>query len=119
MPEGIIKNMTKSDGNFAPTFADHHVLPDINFNGHRLITNVYIPKEIMNIYISCTLSPWLGNLDSDFTLKSCFFRSAKLTKNNDSDKFKCSGDGIGFDSRSEFSFTDGSMGKMSLFLELI
>ena len=27
------------------------------------------------------------------------------------DKFKCSGYGIGFDSRSEFSFTDGRFGQ--------
>ena len=36
------------------------------------------------------------------------FGSAKLTKNVDSDKNKCSGYGIGFDFRSEFLFTDGS-----------
>ena len=34
MPEESIENITKSDSNFAPTFVDHHVLPDINFNGH-------------------------------------------------------------------------------------
>ena len=34
-------------------------------------------------------------------------------------KYKYSGYDIGFDSCSEFSFTDGAMGKMSLFLELI
>ena len=34
-------------------------------------------------------------------------------------KYKYSGYNIGFDSCSEFSFTDGAMGKMSLFLELI
>ena len=37
------------------------------------------------------------------------FRSVKLTKNADSDKYKNSGYGIGFDSRSEFSFTDENM----------
>ena len=37
--------------------------------------------------------------------------SVKLTKNADLDKYKYSGYGIGFESRSEFSFTDGSMGK--------
>ena len=42
-----------------------------------------------------------------------------LTKNADPDKYKYSSYNIGFDSRSEFSFTDRSMGKMSLFLELI
>ena len=48
MSEKNIENMTKSDSNFAPTFIDHHVLPDINFNGHCLINNIYIPN---NIYI--------------------------------------------------------------------
>ena len=35
----------------------------------------------------------------------------KLTKNADPDKYKCSGYGIGFNSRSEFLFIDGSFGK--------
>ena len=38
------------------------------------------------------------------------FRAAKLTKNVDPDKCKYSGYGIGFDSRSESSLLDGSMG---------
>ena len=46
-----------------------------------------------------------------FTLKSCFFGAVKLTKNGDLDKCKHSGNGIGFYSRSEFLFTDGSIGK--------
>ena len=37
--------------------------------------------------------------------------SVKLTKNSDQDKCKYIGYGIGFDSRSEFLFTDGIMGK--------
>ena len=39
--------------------------------------------------------------------------SIKLTKNTDPDKYKCIGCRIGFDSRSEFSFTDGIIGKKS------
>ena len=35
----------------------------------------------------------------------------RLTKNADPDKFNNSGCSIGFDSRSEFLFTDRSMGK--------
>ena len=31
------ENITKSDSNFAPTFIDHQLLPDLNFNGHCLI----------------------------------------------------------------------------------
>ena len=53
MPEGNIENITKSDSSFAPTFADHHVLPDINFNGHCLIDNsISMPKKVKNLYIS-------------------------------------------------------------------
>ena len=44
-------------------------------------------------------------------LVTCLFRSVKLTKNADLDKWRYSSNSIGFDSRSEFSFTDGSMGK--------
>ena len=47
----------------------------------------------------------------DFTLNNCLSGSVKLTENTDPDKYKYSGYGIGFDSRSEFLFTDGSMGK--------
>ena len=39
------------------------------------------------------------------------FGSVKLTKNADPEKYKYSDYGIGFDSRSEFLFTDGSMGR--------
>ena len=46
MLEENIKNITKSDSNFPPTFVDHHVLADINFNGHCLINNkISVPKE--------------------------------------------------------------------------
>ena len=57
------------------------------------------------------INPWLRNLNTDFTLNNGFFRSVKLNKNADLDKYKYSGYAIGFDSRSEFSLTDGSVGK--------
>ena len=31
------ENLFQSDSNFAQTFIDHHVLPEINFDGHCLI----------------------------------------------------------------------------------
>ena len=34
MSEENIKNITKSDSNFARNFADRHLLPDMNFNRH-------------------------------------------------------------------------------------
>ena len=45
------------------------------------------------------------------TLNNCLFGSVKRTKYADPDIFKYSDDGIGIDSRSEFSFTDRSIGK--------
>ena len=51
----------------------------------------------------------LRNLNTDFLLNNCLFGSVKLTKNADPDKYKNSGYSIGFDSRLEFLFTDGSM----------
>ena len=86
MSEGNIENITKSDSNFAPTFVDHLVLPDINFNGHCLTNNICIPKKIINLYISDTLNPWLRNLNTDFTLHNCVLRPVKLTKNADPEK---------------------------------
>ena len=72
---------------------------------------ISVPKKVINLYISYTLSPWLRNLNTDFSLNNCFFGSVKITRNADPDKYKYSGYGIGFDSRSEFSFTDGSIGR--------
>ena len=69
--------------------------------------------------ISYILNQWPRDLNTDFTLRSCLFGPVKLTKNADLAKYKYSGYGIGFNSRSEFSFIDRSVGKMSLFSELI
>ena len=75
--EKNIENITKSVSNFAPTFVDHHLLPEIS---------------------------------TDFTLGNCLLGSVKLTKHADLTKYKCTGCGIRFDSRSDSSLSDGSMG---------
>ena len=113
----LIKNISipnKVIYNFSPTFADHHLLPDINFNGHCLIKNISIPNKVIYLYITYTLGSQLRNLNTNFTLSNCLFGSVKLTTNPDLDKYnytKYTGCSIGFDSRSEFLFTDGSYGK--------
>ena len=56
------------------------------------------------------------NLNTDFSLRNWLFESVKLTKNADLDKYKDSGCGIGFTSRSKFSFTDGTMGENVIIL---
>ena len=59
-----MENITKSDSNFTPTFVDHHVLPDINFNEHVLINNISIYTKVTNLYTSYLQNPWLGNLNT-------------------------------------------------------
>ena len=116
MSEENIENITKSDSNFAPNFVNHHLLPDINFNGHSLINNnISILKKVINLYISYILNPQLRK-NTNFTLNNWLFRSVKITRNADLDKYKYSSYGTGFGSRSEFSVTDGTM---KIFLELI
>ena len=119
MPKESIENITKSDGKFTRTFVDHHSLQDKNFNRHCLISNISIPKKVINLYIFDALYPQLRNLNIDFTLGNCLSGFVKLTKNADLDKCMYTGYSIGFYSVSEFLFTDGSLEKIPLFLELI
>ena len=51
------------------------------------------------------------NLDSGFALENCFFGGAEVAKNADPDKYSYSCYGIGFDTRTEFSLPDYSLGK--------
>ena len=64
-----------------------------------------------NFFIIYELDTQTRVSNSDFTLKDCLFRCAELVKNADSDKYEYTGYGFGFDSRSEFLFTDESMRK--------
>ena len=50
----LIENIATLDSKYAPIFVNHHVLPDINLNGHCLINNTYIPKKVVNTYIFLT-----------------------------------------------------------------
>ena len=102
MSEKNIENINKSDGNFAPTFVDHDLLPDINFNGNSLINNISIPEKVINLYISYILSSWLRNLETNFTLGNCLFGSVTRTKNADLNKYTYTDYGVGFNSRLEF-----------------
>ena len=101
MSKENIENTTKSDSNFIPTFVDHHLLGNLSFNEHCLIKhNTSFLRKVINLYIFYTLTPWLRNLNTDFTLNNCLFRSIKLTKNADPYKYKYSSFALGFDSRS-------------------
>ena len=111
MSEKSLGNITTADQNFAPTWISSYPLPDIKFNRHYLINKLPDSRKVRNLYISYTLDPWSRDLNTDFTLNNCLFGSVKLTENSYPDKEKYSNYGLGFDSRSEFSLTDGSVGK--------
>ena len=51
------------------------------------------------------------DLSTNFTPSNCLFGAVKLTKNPDSDKFKHTGYNTRFDSRSQFSWSEGNWGK--------
>ena len=55
-------------------------------------------------------SPIVKKFKQRFILDNCLFGSLKLIKNTDPNKYKYSVYGIGFDSRSDFSLPDGTMG---------
>ena len=83
MSEESIKNMIRSDSNFTPTFVDHHLLLDINFNGYCLMKNhISNLKKVINLYISYTIGTQLRNLNTDSTLSNCLFGAVKLTTKN-------------------------------------
>ena len=70
-------------------------LPNIKFNGNCFISNNNDRSlDAVNLYICYELDRWSRDLEADFT-----------------DKYKYSGYGTRFNSRSEFLFTDGSYGK--------
>ena len=92
------RKVFKSNSFFAPTFVNHYILPDVDFNGHYLINNsISVPKTVINIYVSYIPNQWPRDLNTDFTLGNCLFGSVKLTKNVDPDKYVYTGYGIEFD----------------------
>ena len=71
---------------------------------------MFTHKKIVNIYVAYELRASSSN-SSDPTLKNCLFGAVTLTKNADIDKYRYSGDRIGFDRRGSFSFPGGRSGQ--------
>ena len=101
-----------SDNVFAPTLVDTRPLLVVKFNGNCLIRSIITAfRKLINLYISYTLNIRLRDLNKGFTWDNCLFWSVNLTKNADPDKNTYSGQGIGFDTRSQLSLPGGSFGK--------
>ena len=80
------------------------------------MNNIYIPKKAKTCLFLHT-----NSLDNQFKhrfyIKSCLFGSLKLTHNSDPEKYKYNGYRLIFDTRSEFSLPDSSMGQNVIIFE--
>ena len=77
----------------------------------------FYSSKYNKFFIGYELDAWSRDLNSDFTLKDCLFEDVKLAKNADPHKYVYSGYGIRFDSHSQFSLTNGSVGKDVIIFE--
>ena len=109
---GSIKPPTTSDNSFTPVLNYYGTKTRVEFTGSCLKQPKisYTHGKVVNIYIVYELGASSSH-DNDPTLKNCLFDAVTLTKNADTDKNGYSGYGIGFDSRSSFSFPGGGFGQ--------
>ena len=77
-----LDNITKSESNFARTFVNYHVVPDINFNVPFLIINIHIPEKVINLYLPYKLNPHLRTLNTDLTLDNWICKANCQAKDN-------------------------------------
>ena len=100
-----------SDNSHTPVLSYYDTKTKVKFTWTclRQLKVSYTHSAIVNIYIVCELGA-SGSHTNDPVLKK-LFRAVKVTKNADIDKYRNSGYGIGFDSRSNFSFPSGGFGQ--------
>ena len=90
-----------------PTTSDNSLTSALNYYGTKTRVKFtgscwkqpkisYAHWKVVNNYIVYELGVSSSH-NSDPTLKNCLFGAATLTKNTDSDKYRYSGYGIGFD----------------------
>ena len=103
-----IKSPTTSNNTLNPRLSYNDTKIKVKFTGSCLKQPkfTFTHKKGVNIYIVYELGS-SNSHDSDPTIKNCLFGAVTLTKNVDIEKYKNSGYCIGFDRRSNFSFTGG------------
>ena len=100
----------------APTTSDYSINPKLSNLGNKTRLKVkgsflkqdkgtYSHGKILNIYINYELDKIC--IKTSPTVVTCLFGAVSLTKNNDNDKEKYSGYGIGFDREDVYSFGNG------------
>ena len=65
-------------------------------------------KKVVNIYIVHEINLWPLTVGQYFMLRNSLFRAVKFTKNADPDKYKYSGNGIGFDVSGSILLSNGN-----------
>ena len=85
---------------------DHYDMSRIRIKFNRSFLNRFpltiLHGDIVNIYTVYEITSDYSSINYP-TSENCLFRSVKLTKNADIDKYGCSGYGIGFDRNTSFS----------------
>ena len=114
MSQENIKNPHTADATISPELIHKlNRFGRMKFKGICLNKTAYLLfiKKVVNLYIQYKLDKWKKDLNTDFTPGNWLFGAGKLTKYADPDRYKYSCYGIGFYSRSQLSWTDGSAGK--------
>ena len=108
----IIKPPTTTNNSLTPELDYYGTKTKISFTRSYLKQSSHIltHKKVINIYIVYELAASTSHT-SDPTIKNCLFGAVTLTKNANIKRYKYSGYGIGFDSRSSYSFPSGGFGQ--------
>ena len=117
MPDENLTTPTTSDYSLHLQLSYPGTKPSVEFRGsclkqdkitydHGKVINIYIVNEISKTY----------DISSKSTLENCLFSAVSLTKNDDIDKYKCSGYVIGFDRHGFFSHPSGGTGRNVIIL---
>ena len=85
----------------------------VKFKGSCLIkqNKSTFNRKLVNIYLVYDLDSSSNDFDS--TLQNCLFGAVKLTKSSDIDKYKYNGNGISYDSKGSFLYSN-SLGKNAI-----
>ena len=110
-----IKPPTTSDNSLTPALSYYGTKTRVKFTGSCLKQSKisYNHGKVVNIYIVYELGASSSHVN-DPTLKNCLFGAVTLTKNADIEKYKYSGNKIGFGRRTSFSFPGGGYGQKGL-----
>ena len=100
-----------------PITQNHSLSPKFTRSCFRQDKVTFTPRNAVNLFIAYVLDACSRDLNTDFTLKDCYFGTVKLSKHVYPDKYSYSGCCIAFDSRSLLWYPGFDLEKRWLFLE--